>query len=171
MAVRGPLMRGAVLACLVVAGLATTPPPVSTQEANATATRAAFLKIIDRPPAPAAPAAGSVTEHEGLIEEHVTFAADARERVPTLLMKSAGRAGRRPVVIVLHGTGSNKESLRPRLVRLARAGFVAVAIDGRYHGARTVRADGPASSYENALIEAFRGSGAHPFLYDTVWDV
>ena len=41
-----------------------------------------------------------------------------------------------PAIIMLHGTGGTKESELPFLTELARAGFIAVSIDGRHHGAR-----------------------------------
>ena len=41
-----------------------------------------------------------------------------------------------PTVLVLHGTGGTKESQREWLDRLAGKGFLAVAIDARYHGER-----------------------------------
>jgi dienelactone hydrolase len=74
------------------------------------------------------------------------------------------------VVIALHGTGGNKDSERPLLTELAQAGFIAVAIDGRYHGARSATGKGSAD-YDDAIVRAYRGSGEHPFFYDTVWDV
>lgn len=75
-----------------------------------------------------------------------------------------------PVVVALHGTGGKKEDELPLLERLAGLGFLAVAIDGRYHGART-RVGKGSSEYVDAILRAYRGSGEHPFLYDTVWDL
>lgn len=45
-------------------------------------------------------------------------------------------------------------------------GFIAVGMDCRYHGAR-----GSREAYDAALVDAWRGSGEHPFLLDNVWDV
>lgn len=42
----------------------------------------------------------------------------------------------RGVVLVLHGLGAKKESQRPEIRRLARAGFRALAIDAPAHGER-----------------------------------
>jgi predicted esterase len=73
-------------------------------------------------------------------------------------------------VLVLHGTGGTKEGDLPFMTELVRAGFIAVAIDGRYHGARTKAGKGSVE-YVDAILRAFRGSGEHPFFYDPVWDL
>jgi hypothetical protein len=54
--------------------------------------------------------------------------------------------------------------------RLARTGFVAAAIDARYHGERTGAGSGVAE-YNEAIARAWRTGEEHPFYYDTVWDV
>jgi dienelactone hydrolase len=109
---------------------------------------------------------------EGVLEKQAfSFAAEKGERVPGLAWRAAGTSGRLPVVIVLHGTGGNKESQRPLLADLAGRGFLAVAIDGRHHGERSKAGKGSAD-YVAAMAERYRtGSGPMPFLYDTVWDV
>eukprot|EP00873_Tetraselmis_striata_P018220 jgi/Tetstr1/438484/TSEL_027039.t1 len=71
-----------------------------------------------------------------------------------------------PVVIVIHPTGSCKEDIANHLEDLADLGFIAVGMDCRYHGAR-----GSREAYDAALVDAWRGSGEHPFLLDNVWDV
>ena len=137
-----------------------------TQEASTT--RADFLRLIDRPrvsPAlqiMAMPAAGRYAR------EHFSFASEAGERVPgiTLKLASTDAAVRRPAVIVLHGTGDSKEGMIPLLGELAGRGFLAVAIDGRYHGER---ASSPAD-YAAAILRAYHAGGSHPLLYDTAWD-
>jgi dienelactone hydrolase len=135
-----------------------------------TATRASFLKVIDRPRVPLAPQVRELGEEGGLAQTHFTFASEAGQRVPGLLVKQAKAVGRRPVVIALHGTGGNKESQLPLLKELAGLGFIAVAIDGRYHGERTKAGKG-AAEYNEAILRAYRTGKEHPFLYDTVWDV
>ena len=50
-------------------------------------------------------------------------------------------------VVVLHGTGGKKEGELPILKRLANAGFIAVSIDGRFHGER-----GNSASYNAAMV-------------------
>jgi len=141
---------------------------------SAAETRASFLKLIDRPrvdPAPAVrpmPASGT-----GLVQEHISLSVDASQRIAGVLVKAEGSTGRRPVVIQLHGTGGRKEQLLPRLAALANRGFVAVAIDGRYHGEREGEGEGRAlsSAYTTAIFNAYKTGREHPFFYDTVLDV
>jgi dienelactone hydrolase len=125
--------------------------------------RAEFLRLIDRPRVPLAP---QVTEPSGSRQEHFTFMSEAGERVPGLAVRPTA-SGRRATVIVLHGTGDSKEGMLPLLQALANRGFLAVSIDGRYHGERAARSGG----YSSAIEAAYRTGKGHPFLYDTVWDV
>lgn len=124
------------------------------------ATRTAFLKMIDRPRVPLAPKVRG---------DSFSYAADAEQRVPGILVRPAG-SGRHPVVIVLHGTGGNKEGQLPVLRQLADKGFLAVAIDGRYHGERAGQKSGSAA-YQDAMLRTYETGKEHPFLYDTAWDV
>lgn len=133
-------------------------------------TRAAFLKVIDRPRVPLAPRVKELGEEGGLAQTHFTFASEAEQRVPGILVRRAEPFGRRPVVIALHGTGGKKEGQLPLLKELAGLGFIALAIDGRYHGERT-RAGSGAAEYVEAILRAYRTGKEQPFLYDTVWDV
>ena len=138
--------------------------------AEFTDTRAAFLKLLDRPRVELAAEVKAPTGTNGLQTIQFSFAAEADVRVPGVLVKRAETSTRRPAVIVLHGTGANKESQLPLLHDLAKRGFVAVAIDGRHHGARTKAGNGSAE-YHEAILNAWFGSKKLPFLYDTVWDV
>ncbi len=140
------------------------------QPASPAATRLAFLKLIDRPLVPLAAEQKKLSEAEGLEQWHFTFAADAAQRVPGILVKRTQASGPRPVVIALHGTGGTKESQLDLLKQLAQLGFVGVAIDGRYHGERTKAGKGSAE-YGDAMLRTYRTDQEHPFLYDTVWDV
>ena len=136
--------------------------------------RAAFLKLIDRPRVALAAEAGPSSAKDGLAEIAFSFATEAGQRVPGILIKSANSSGRRPVVIALHGTSGNKEGQRAYLAELARAGFIGVAIDGRYHGARTKAAaagkDAKSVEYVDAILRTFRTGKELPFFYDTAWD-
>jgi dienelactone hydrolase len=142
----------------------------------ATDSRAAFLKLLDRPRVALAPEQSNSTEKNGIVEIAFNFASDADNRVPGILLKtnapSTSAMSRRPVVIALHGTGGNKESQRALLTDLARVGFVGVAIDGRYHGARGKSTSTlKNAAYMDAILRAFREGKEHPFFFDTVWDV
>lgn len=137
---------------------------------DAVTTRAAFLKIIDRPVVPLAPQVEAMPAAGGTLKYHFTFAADAEQRVPGLLLKPAAATGRRPVVIVLHGIGGTKEGTLDYVTKLVNAGFIGVSIDGRYHGERTTAKSG-ASEYNAAIVRAWQTGKEHPFYYDTAWDV
>ncbi len=133
------------------------------------ATRAAFLKIIAQPKVALEPVVRSLAASH-LTTIHFTFQSTTSERVPGLLVKAEKSPGRRPVVVVLHGTGGRKEGQAALLRHLATMGFGAVAIDGRHHGERTKAGSGSAE-YVAAIRDAYRSGQGHPFLYDTVWDV
>ena len=133
--------------------------------------RADFLKLIDRPRVPLAAEATTMPWTPPMVEFHFTYASDAQQRVPGILLKStASPTGRRPVVIALHGTGGNKSDMLPFMRDLAARGFIAVAIDGRYHGERSKAGVGT-DDYNDAILAAWHNQQEHPFFYDTVWDV
>ncbi len=148
-----------------LAGLAQT---VVQPAATPAATRAAFLKLIDRPRVALAPEVKTLPNIESLTYEHFTYAAEQGERVPGILVKQGG-SGRRPVVVVLHGTGGTKDAQLDVLKTLAAQGFIAIAIDGRFHGERQTGTG--STQYVAAMLQTYRTGQGHPFLYDTVWDV
>lgn len=131
--------------------------------------RADFLKLIDRPRVPLAAQVEALATTNGFARVHFSFASDAAQRVPGLLLKATNAAGRLPVVIVMHGTGGTKEGEFARLQKFAGRGFLAVAIDARYHGERTKAGKGT-DEYYAAIAQAWRDGREHPFYYDTVWD-
>lgn len=131
--------------------------------------RADFLKVINHPPVDPAVQFAELPARENLAEFHFSFASDPSNRVTGILIKRTDSAGRRPVVIALHGTGGSKNDQLGFCRQMARRGFVAVAIDGRYHGERK-SAQGQID-YNNAMVRAWNGSGEHPFFFDTVWDI
>ena len=142
--------------------------------AQAANPRSDFLKLIDRPRVLPAVTVESVSESNGIAEMAFSYSADAENRVPGLLLRPVGAGrNRHPVVISLHGTGGNKESQRALLTSLVQAGFIGVAIDGRYHGARAKGGRAAKSTeYVQAILRAYRKPGKeYPFFYDTVWDV
>jgi len=132
--------------------------------------RADFLKLIDRPRVPLAVQADALSATNGFARAHFSFASDAAQRVPGLLLAATNATGRLPVVIMMHGTGGRKEDMLPLMQKLARRGFLAVAIDARYHGERTKAGKGT-DEYYAAIAQAWRDPREHPFYYDTVWDV
>jgi dienelactone hydrolase len=142
--------------------------------------KAAFLKLLDRPRVPLDPQTRPV-ERDGADRafEQVSIASERKadgsiERVPLLVARPEKPAGRLPAVIVLHGTGGNKEAPRPVLVQLARRGIIGVALDARYHGERSGGAKG-AEAYFAAIVRAWRAPAGeaheHPFYFDTCWDI
>lgn len=141
---------------------------VATVEAAA---RAAFLQLIQRPKVELVPEQKDLGEADGLKRTYFSYQTQAGQRVPGLWYQSTSAQGPRPVVVILHGTGGNKEGMKDLLSSYARAGFAAVAIDGRHHGERTATGKGTAE-YQDAILRAWRTPGReHPFFYDTVWDV
>jgi dienelactone hydrolase len=134
-------------------------------------TRAAFLQTIRRPSAPLAPSAPIRRTDEGHVIEHLTIASEPGERVPLVIYARSGVSGPQPVVVVLHGTGGNKEGMEGQLATLADRGYLAVAMDARHHGGRATPIPGLSNPYESAMLRAYRTGEGHPYLYDTVWDV
>jgi dienelactone hydrolase len=126
-----------------------------------------FLKLIDRPRVALDAKVEELPETNGLKMFHFSFATESGQRIPGILLKSAKVQGRQPVVIALHGTGGSKNDMLPACRQLAERGFIAVAIDGRYHGERSPTK----GAYEAAILHAWHEPGEHPFFYDTVWDV
>lgn len=137
--------------------------------AHVSSSRTDFLKLIDRPRVALSPQVELLPATNGITQIHFSFATDAAQRVPGLLLASTNFSGRRPVVIALHGTGGSKANMLALCRKLAERGFIAVAIDGRYHGER--KTGKGQNDYNDAIVRAWQGSGEHPFYYDTVWDV
>ena len=172
---------------LVLLLLGQAPPPVVAEKTKVQAPPAAevkarFLDLLDRPRVPLDVEVQETGRADGgLVAERLSFATErkpsgALERVPALVVRPAIEGGRRPAVLVLHGTGGTKEGQRGLLDELARRGFVALAIDGRYHGERAGGAESR-RAYNEAIARAWRaGAGPgtrqeHPFYFDTCWDV
>ena len=148
-----------------------TVPSGPAQGAQPPGVREAFLKALDRPRVPLDASVRLRPETGDYTIEEISFASEAGQRVPTLLIKRRGAAPRQPAVIVLHGTGGSKEGMTARLRDLAAKGFVGVAIDGRYHGARAAASPDGLPPYQAAILRAYRTGRERPFLFDTVWDV
>jgi len=142
--------------------------------------KAAFLKLLDRPRVPLdARTSKSEQDAVGNACEWLSIASEKKsdgtiERVPLLVVRPEKPGGKLPAVIVLHGTGGNKESLRELLALFAGRGIIGVALDARYHGERSGGAKG-AEAYVAAITKAWKTLPGepqeHPFYYDTCWDI
>jgi hypothetical protein len=123
--------------------------------------RAAFLKLIDRKRVPLAAETRVRPDNGRYAAEHFTFAPEAGERVTGILMAHASATGRRPAVIVLHGTGVRKEEQLALLRTLADRGLTGIAIDARYHGERAKTNQGT-DEYVGALLHAYLTAAVDP---------
>ena len=159
------------LSCLCLLSVHAEKPP---QE-----TRQAFLKMLDRPKVLLDTKLVSEKEVKGFTEQKLTIATEKKsdgtmERMPALILKPSSAKGKIPAVIMLHGTGGSKEQMRPWLEEFAGRGWLAVAIDARYHGDRANGKKG-SDAYNEAITKAWRTPKEqpqeHPFYYDTVWDL
>jgi len=159
------------LSCLCLLPVRAEKPP---QE-----TRQAFLKMLDRPKVVLDTKVVSEKEVKGFTEQKLTIATEKKsdgtmERMPALILKPSSAKGKIPAVIMLHGTGGSKEQMRPWLEEFAGRGWLAVAIDARYHGDRANGKKG-SDAYNEAITKAWRTPKEqpqeHPFYYDTVWDL
>jgi dienelactone hydrolase len=162
-----PYLRG-LLVGLLIAGCYW----VRADAPSATDSRAAFLKLIDRPRVEPNVEERPMTAPAGMVQTHVALDTEPGQRVPAILLKSENAAAgtRRPVVIILHGTGGKKEGNLALAKMLASKGFLAVAPDGRYHGERSKKGTGT-DDYFPAIAQAFKDGKSHPWLYDTAYDV
>jgi len=106
-----------------------------------------------------------------LKEENLHLHTEAGEqgRLPLLILslKESGQE-RRPAIVFMHGSNTNKEWLRPWLEAYASRGYVAIGLDSRYHGER---ANNSKIAYREALISSWRNGKTMPFIFDTVWDL
>lgn len=147
-------------------GCATRSAPIPSSSA-----RPDFLRLIDRTKVLPDVDVDAWQPHGAVEQCAFRFRSDAKGTVPGIFVRKPGAAGRLPVVICLHGTGGSKTSELPMMRTLAGKGFLAVSIDGRYHGDRAVGATPGMNAYQAAILAAYRGSGEHPFFFDSVWDV
>ena len=100
-------------------------------------TRKAFKKLLDRPKLPLDVKQISKTTSGSYTYETVDFTSDKKadgsaERVPTYLVSPTEKKAKLPAVIMLHGTGGNKESQKSWLEEFAKRGWIGVAIDARH---------------------------------------
>jgi dienelactone hydrolase len=133
-----------------------------------------FIALLQRPSVASNPSFQSFTTDSVLVEKGF-FYSEATEKVPVLIYKPvSGDTKKLPVVICLHGTGGSTDGMKNLLYRFSRSGFMAVAIDGRYHGERVKTVAGK-NNYVDAIIAAWQNKDStrqqHPFFFDTVYDL
>ncbi|KAK2971767.1 hypothetical protein RJ640_001808 [Escallonia rubra] len=107
---------------------------------------------------------------ELLEEENFYLITESGEqgRLPVLILSMKEDSHqRKPAVVFLHSTNKCKEWLRPLLEAYASRGYIAVAIDSRYHGERA----SSMTTYRDALVSAWKNGDTMPFIFDTVWDL
>ena len=136
--------------------------------------RADFKALLMRPAVAANPSFKTLLTDSVLIEKGFYYS-EATEKVPVLIYKQVSVATKKlPVVICLHGTNGSKDGMTDYLYRFSKSGFLAVSIDGRYHGERVKPVVGE-NKYVNAIISAWKNKDSalqeHPFFFDTVYDL
>ena len=138
--------------------------------------RSDFINLLQRPAADPKASFTSVSTDVAIIERGF-FYSEASEKVPMVIYKPLSSTTKKlPVVICLHGTGGSKDNaeIKNLLARFSKAGFMAVSIDGRYHGERANAGAGH-NSYAEAIIKAWQNKDSthqeHPFFFDTVYDL
>ncbi len=161
------LLTGILL--LIICLLPAQPPSVEV-------VRNDFIALLKRPKVDPNPSVQSFTTDSVIIETGF-FYSEATEKVPMLIYKPVSTGNKKlPVVICLHGTGGSKDDagMKDLLHRFSKSGFMAVAIDGRYHGERVHAAAGH-NPYVEAITTAWQNTDSshqpHPFLFDTVYDL
>jgi dienelactone hydrolase len=169
-----PVCFAAVLAAILIGGFVAAAAAQPAVYPDAAKVRQDFARLLDRPKVALAPQFTKTTEGASAIERG-TFAAEAGKRVPTLIVRSANATGRLPVAIMLHGTGSTKESVRDWLDGFAGRGYLAVGLDARYHGEWIPGGAQGAKEYNEAAIAEWKKKPGekreYPFWWDSTWDV
>jgi dienelactone hydrolase len=133
-----------------------------------------FKVLLQRPIVAANPSFQTMVTDSVMIEKGF-FYSEATEKVPVLIYRPVSAKTRKlPVIICLHGTGGSKDGMKDYLNRFSKLGFMAVSIDGRYHGEREKGVAGE-NRYVNAVISAWQNRDTahqeHPFFFDTVYDL
>ena len=134
-------------------------------------------KILDRPKVDPRPQFERIANDSVIIERGSIYT-EQNERVPILIYKPISKVEKAfPVVVFLHGTGGNKDAANTRnvLYQLTKRGFMGVAIDARFHGARVPGGAHSSKEYVEAATRAWENTDpakqTHPFLWDTAYDL
>jgi dienelactone hydrolase len=172
-------LLSALLLAICTVGLAASAQQPGIKYRPPAEVKAAFLQMLDRPKVDADwKVALKSTEGEIKIWSG-DFASEKKpdgtlERVPVLIVKPANLKGKAAAVICLHAAGGNKEGQLDLLTELAKRGIVGVAIDERYHGARSGGVKG-SKAYVAAIMRAWQAKPGqpmeHPLYYDNCWDL
>ncbi|XP_020695645.1 uncharacterized protein LOC110109084 [Dendrobium catenatum] len=104
------------------------------------------------------------------LEENIYLITEEGEqgRLPVLILSmNKSDQKKRPAIVFIHSSYKCKEWLRPLLEAYASRGYIAVAIDSRYHGERA----SSTTTYQEALISSWKNGDTMPFIFDTVWDL
>eukprot|EP00252_Welwitschia_mirabilis_P009609 TRINITY_DN2226_c0_g1_i3.p1 TRINITY_DN2226_c0_g1~~TRINITY_DN2226_c0_g1_i3.p1 ORF type:complete len:363 (+),score=76.91 TRINITY_DN2226_c0_g1_i3:406-1494(+) len=107
---------------------------------------------------------------EAFVEEnfYITTEEGDQGQLPVLMLQDKnGMEKQKPVIVCLHSSYKCKEWLRPLLEAYASRGYLAVAVDSRYHGERAKHK----TAYRDAIVSAWKTGTSMPFIFDTVWDL
>jgi dienelactone hydrolase len=135
-----------------------------------------FISLLQRPAVDPKPSFQLYTTDSVIIEKGF-FYSEAAEKVPVLIYKPVtGNNKKLPAVICLHGTGGSKDdaTIKQLMYQFTQLGFMAIAIDARYHGERVAKTAGR-NFYVEAITQAWQNTDStkqqHPFFFDTVYDL
>lgn len=133
-----------------------------------------FKALLERPHVDPRPSTQKIKTDSVLIEKGF-FYSEETERVPLMIYKPLIAKKIYPVIICLYGTGGSMAAreMTQMLFRFSQLGFMAIAIDARFHGQRGKKPG--SASYVEAITEAWENKDpnkqTHPFFYDTVYDL
>lgn len=131
-----------------------------------------FIQLLERPHSEFNTFIKFDTTVSEVIEKGYIYS-ELTEKVPFLLYKPIVKKNSKlPIIICLHGTGGNKEYMKENLEKFSSMGFMAIAIDARFHGERANNIVGK-SIYTNAITKAWqnKNENTHPLYFDTVYDL
>ncbi|WP_073061049.1 dienelactone hydrolase family protein [Fodinibius roseus] len=104
-------------------------------------------------------------EKPGYIRERISFRGALGSKVPGYLALPTNKMGPYPVVLLLHGVTSSKESwweenstMRKLTIQLLESGYAALSLDTEYHGERSSNneLDSPIALLENERFVQYR---------------
>src|SRR5206468_2109519 len=123
------------LVCTLILGMNVLSAQCIAQGPKPSEIRSRFHALLDRKRVPLSQSIKS-QNNGSLITVRGTFQSDEQETVPFVIIRPTSAANKLPAVILLHGTGGSKAGMEPLAKELAQIGFLAMAIDARFHGER-----------------------------------